>query len=113
MRVEQQRQHQLFRQAHRGVDETDSPLVADDFPLGFQVRLIDPEVSHPVGLDVHGQFDLPRREVLEIGGVVRCRERIERSAAGLPIVGVPLNIMCSKRCEIPVRPGRSLRDPTA
>jgi len=24
----------------------------------------------------------------------------------------PLNIMCSKRCEIPVVPGRSLREPT-
>ena len=24
----------------------------------------------------------------------------------------PLNIMCSKKCEIPVIPGRSLREPT-
>src|SRR6185436_19170971 len=24
----------------------------------------------------------------------------------------PLNIMCSKKCEIPVMPGRSLREPT-
>ena len=33
-------------------------------------------------------------------------------SSNLPSVWTPpLNIMCSKRCEIPVMPGRSLRDP--
>jgi hypothetical protein len=29
-----------------------------------------------------------------------------------PYFFAPLNIMCSKKCEIPVIPGRSLREPT-
>ena len=29
----------------------------------------------------------------------------------VPTVRVPLNIMCSKRCESPVMPGRSLTEP--
>ena len=30
----------------------------------------------------------------------------------VPMVRVPLNIMCSKRCEMPVMPGRSFTEPT-
>ncbi len=30
----------------------------------------------------------------------------------VPMVLVPLNIMCSKKCEMPVIPGRSLAEPT-
>jgi hypothetical protein len=29
-----------------------------------------------------------------------------------PYFFAPLNIMCSNRCEMPVMPGRSLREPT-
>ena len=35
-----------------------------------------------------------------------------RRASRVPIVFVPLNIMCSKRWAIPVMPGRSLALPT-
>ena len=35
-----------------------------------------------------------------------------RSMSLVPIVSVPLNIMCSNRCEIPVMPVVSLADPT-
>ncbi len=43
-----------------------------------------------------------------------CSARIWASLALslVPIVFVPLNIMCSNRCEMPVMPGPSLTEPT-
>ena len=44
----------------------------------------------------------------------RCFSRYSASAAGfeVPIVSVPLNIMCSKKWLMPVMPGRSFTEPT-
>ena len=102
------------------VVHAEAPLGGDDFALGLNFLGIEAQIPNAIGFDVENQRQrrarkpiLIHRDVLRV--VYALFEppfaSITLSSSPGPYFLAPLNIMCSKKCEMPVVPGRSLRDP--
>ena len=99
-------------------------LIAHDVLLIREVGLIDlvEEIAHAIGLEPQGEFEAVGRHGLEVIGPVEVGGAVHAAARPAPSSDLkcvspgtcfdPWNIMCSKRCAKPVRPGSSLAGPT-
>ena len=110
----------LVQPAERLVVDPHPPLFLHHFAFGGEGVLVDPERSHPIGLEPQRQRQILRRHrfpehrlvVVGVGVALAAdEEMIEVCASGSTFFD-PLNIMCSKRWAKPVRPGFSFFDPT-
>ena len=98
-------------------------LVADDILLVGQRlggHLLE-EIPHPIRLEPQCELHLVGRHGLEVVGAIEIGRAVQIGGAGPfkqldVLIGrtcfEPWNIMCSKRCANPVRPGSSFAGPT-
>ena len=73
---EERRRHRLGQLRSRIGLDTHPALLENDVPLGRDDGIVEEQVRHPIGLEVHHRAEMLARDALEIGGVVERGEGV-------------------------------------